>query len=194
MKWLLLLLLMPCSVAAEDSHSTNQHAIAWDSSFWQGFAGGMIAHELGHVAMAASFGQSSRLHAGSIIYPDSRFTVSEALRVSTAGFQTQWLLSEYAFNALDTSEDTLLDKQHYIGLITSHIAISLAYLAVLKDEPTSDIYNAAAVSGKSRNTLMWAALTPALLDAYRLWGDAPQWVDYLSIGIKAGEIGWIWTF
>jgi len=189
---LLLLLLMPCSAAAEDSH--NQHGIAWGSSFWQGFAGGIITHELGHVAMAASFGQSSRLHAGSVIYPNSSFSTSEALRVSTAGFQTQWLLSEYAFDALDTSEDTLLDKQHYIGLITSHIAISLAYLAALKDEPTSDIYNAAAASGKSRNALMWAALAPALLDTYRLWGDAPQWVDYLSIGIKAGEIGWIWTF
>jgi len=187
---LILLLLMPCSAAAEN----NQHPITWDSSFWQGFAGGIIAHELGHVAMAASVGQSSRLHAGSVIYPNSHFTPQQALRVSTAGFQTQWLFSEWAFYELENSEETLLDEQHYVGLITSHIAISLAYLAILKDEPTSDIYNAASTSGRSRNQLMWAALAPAMLDAYRLWGNAPPWVDYLSMGVKAGEIGWIWTF
>ena len=41
---------------------------------------------------------------------------------------------------------------------------------------------------------MVAALAPALLDAYRLLGDAPAWVDKLSIGLKVGEIGLTWTF
>ena len=187
---LTLLLLSPFSAHAQE----HQHPIAWDSIFWTGFAGGIITHELGHVAMAASVGQSSRLESGSVVYPNSSFSAKEALRVSTAGFQTQWLFSEWAFYELDNSEETLLNEQHYIGLITSHITISLAYLAGLKEQPTSDIYNAAAVSGKSRNQLMAAALAPALLDAYRLWGDAPAWVDKLSIGLKTGEIGLIWTF
>jgi len=188
--FLFFLLLFPFHASA----GNQSHAIAWDNSFWSGFAGGIITHELGHVAIAASAGQSSRLHAGSVIYPNSNFTPKEALRVSTAGFQTQWLFSEWAFYELDKPDETILDEQHYIGLITSHIAISAAYLVLLKDEPTSDIYNAAATAGRSRNELMWAALAPAALDAYRLWGDAPRWVDYLSMSIKAGEIGLIWTF
>lgn len=187
---ILILLLLPWSSHAADV----THPIAWDSSFWTGFAGGIITHELGHVTMASSVGQSSRLQSGSVVYPNSSFSAKEALRVSTAGFQTQWLLSEWAFYELENPEETVWDEQHYAGLITAHITISLAYLAGLKEQPTSDIYNAAAVSGRSRNQLMVAALAPTLLDAYRLWGDAPAWVDKLSIGLKAGEIGLIWTF
>ncbi len=187
---ILLFLLLPWPAYAADI----EHPITWDSSFWVGFAGGIITHELGHVAMAASLGQSSRLESGSVVYPSSSFSAKEALRVSTAGFQTQWLLSEWAFYELGNPKETFLDEQHYVGLITAHITISLAYLAGLKEQPTSDIYNAAAVLSRSRNQLMAAALAPALLDAYRLWGDAPAWVDKLSIGLKAGEIGLIWTF
>ncbi len=187
---ILILLLLPWSSHAADV----THPIAWDSSFWTGFAGGIITHELGHVTMAASVGQSSRLQSGSVVYPNSNFSAKEALRVSTAGFQVQWLLSEWAFYALENPKETVWDEQHYVGLITAHITISLAYLAGLKEQPTSDIYNAAAVSGRSRSQLMAAALAPALLDAYRLWGNAPAWVDKLAIGLKAGEIGLIWTF
>jgi len=171
------------------------HPIQWDnSSFWTGFIGGIALHEVGHFATATSFGQHAQFNRGSVVYPQSSFSSTQALLVSTAGFQSQWLYSEWSFYELDKADDMWLDEQHYVGLITAHIATSLAYLAGLKDAPTSDIYTAAQVSGRSRNQLAVMAAVPALLDAYRLWGDAPDWVGHLSMGLKASEIGLIWTF
>lgn len=132
---------------------------------------------------------------GSIIYPNHHFDAATALRVSTAGFQTQWLFSEWAFAELSEPERMLLQEQHYVGLISAHLAISYAYLLALKDEPTSDIYATAASTGRSRNALVAFALLPAALDTYRLLGsDVPMWVRHISIGLKAGAIGLIWTF
>jgi len=171
------------------------HPIQWqNSSFWTGFMGGLALHEAGHFATAASFGQHAQFNRGSVVYPQSSFSSKQALLVSTAGFQTQWLYSEWSFYELDKADTMWLDEQHYVGLITAHIATSLAYLAGLKDAPTSDIYTAAQVAGRSRNQLAVMAAVPALLDAYRLWGDAPDWVDHLSMGLKVSEVGLIWTF
>ncbi|HID36457.1 MAG TPA: hypothetical protein EYP39_03640 [Ghiorsea sp.] len=195
MRWctsgFLLALLFPTLIFASNANKIELGS----SAFWTGFAGGIIAHELGHIAVASAYGQKARLHAGSVIYPNSSFSPQESLRVSTAGFQTQWLFSEWSFYQLDKEEETILRQQHYVGLITSHIAISLVYMAGLKDEPTSDIYAASITSGRSRDELAWMALAPALLDTYRLFGhDVPAWVDYMSIGLKTAEIGFIWTF
>lgn len=176
------------ATASEDIELDN-------SSFWLGFVGGIVTHDLGHVAMAAAHGQRAKLHAGSIIYPNKAFSPPEAVRVSTAGFQTQWLFSEWSFYALKQEQPSLLDQQHYLGLISAHLAISFAYMAVLKDEPTSDIYAVSTTTGRSRNSLALMALLPALLDTYRLFGtDVPSWVDAASIAVKTGEVGLIWTF
>jgi len=186
------LLTLPTQASAFDTAPIELH----NSAFWTGFAGGIIAHELGHVALASAYGQRAQLHAGSIVYPGSNFSQKELLRVSTAGYQTQWLLSEWSFASLNTENDeALLEKQHHIGIITSHLAITFAYAAGLKDYTTSDVYAASEVSGRSSNQLMAMALLPALIDTYRLFGeDVPEWVGKVSMAIKASEIGLIWSF
>ncbi len=157
--------------------------------------GGIVGHELGHLTMATAYGSKARLHAGSIVYPGNNFSEQELLRVSTAGFQAQWLLSEWAFYELDQAENALLDRQHYIGLISSHLAISFVYMAGLKDHPNSDIYAASTLTKRSRTDLALMALIPAAIDSYRLFGsDVPAWLDYAAISIKVGEIGLIWKF
>ena len=167
-----------------------------NQSFWSGFVGGIVAHELGHVLVASAYGQRAQLNRGSIVYPDSTFSKQELLRVSTAGFQTQWLLSEWSFASLHTENvSSFLDEQHHIGIISSHLAVSFAYAAGLKEYSTSDVYAASQATGRSRNQLALLALIPALIDSYRLFGDnVPSWLSKASMSIKATEIGLIWSF
>ncbi|MBL1352360.1 MAG: hypothetical protein COA61_003330 [Zetaproteobacteria bacterium] len=165
-----------------------------DSNFWEGALGGLLFHELGHVVLGMSYGGNPHLSHGSIIYPNSHFSPKASMRVSSAGFQAQWLLTELSFVALKNNDGGLY-RRYYQGAIAMHLAISTAYLLRLKDIPTSDIYAASNTSHISRDTLAWAIFLPAALDAYRLMGDgAPDWVAHVSLGIKAAEVGYIWQF
>jgi len=131
---------------------------------------------------------------GSIVYPGSHFSRKASMRVSSAGFQMQWLLSEFAFSNLN-EVDGRFNRRQYQGMIAMHIAISTAYLIRLKDMPTSDIYAASQTSHISRNRLAWMTFAPAALDAYRLMGDhVPEWVGHLSLGMKLAEASYTWTF
>ncbi|MDQ6973785.1 MAG: hypothetical protein Q9M10_02785 [Mariprofundaceae bacterium] len=168
---------------------------AWqDIHFWEGAAGGLLFHELGHIVVGMTYGGSPQLNRGSIVYPNHSFTRQASMRVSSAGFQAQWLLSELSFATLKDN-DGMFSPRSYQGAIAMHLAISTAYLIRLKDMPTSDIYAASKTSHVSRNQLAWAVFLPAALDAYRLMGnDVPAWVAHLSMGIKGVEFGYIWQF
>jgi len=175
----------------------NQEAsthVFYHVDFWAGAVGGLLVHELGHVVVGMSYGGNPQLSNGSIVYPNSSFSRKASMRVSSAGFQTQWLLTELSFAALKHHDNELYHR-YYQGAIAMHLAISTAYLLRLKDMSTSDIYTASQTSHVSRNTLAWAIFLPAALDAYRLMGDdVPDWVSHVSLGIKAAEVGYIWQF
>ena len=186
------LLLLPAYALSEESQTHEQ---PWQNiEFWQGAAGGLLFHELGHVVTALSYGGKPQLNRGSIVYPGSHFSQRQQLHLSSAGFQAQWLLSEMAFHALEHDEASP-NQQRYKGAISMHLAISAFYLTGMKDMPTSDIYAISNATGISRNHLAWITFLPAALDAYRLLGnDVPTWVGHLSLGIKMSEIGYVWLF
>jgi len=172
----------------------SETMIALDMDFWEGAVAGLLFHELGHSVVGMAYGGKPQLNNGSIVYPNSHFSRKVSMRVSSAGFQAQWLLSELSFAALK-HDNGLLSRRHYQGMIAMHLAISTAYLIRLKDMSTSDIYAASQTSHISRDQLAWMTFLPAALDAYRLMGEGvPDWVDHLSLGIKAAEAGYVWTF
>ncbi|MDQ6990919.1 MAG: hypothetical protein Q9M11_04220 [Mariprofundaceae bacterium] len=168
---------------------------AWQNiDFWAGAVSGLLLHELGHVVIGMTYGGKPQLNQGSIVYPNNAFSRKASMRVSSAGFQAQWLLSELSFSALK-KHDGMFSSAYYQGAIAMHLAISTVYLIRLKDMPTSDIYAASKASNISREQLAWAVFLPAALDAYRLMGqDVPDWVSHLSVGIKLAEVGYIWQF
>jgi len=186
---LCLLLLLPLPAMGE--------SVAWESgAFWQGAAGGLLLHELGHVITGVSYGEKPQLNRGSIVYPRNHFTRRSLLHVASSGFQAQWLFSEVALDALSKPADAgVLERQHYVGMVSMHLAISAAYLVALKDMPTSDLYAVSASTGVSREQLAWMVMLPAALDGYRLLGeDVPEWVGHLSMGFKGAAMMYVWTF
>jgi len=199
----LLLWLPLSSLSAQEIQKNSINTVDWDApqsmfwsdtDFWEGAVAGLLFHELGHTVVGMVYGGNPKLSNGSIVYPNSHFSRKASMRVSSAGFQAQWLLSELSFAALK-NDDEWLNRRHYQGMIAMHIAISTAYLIRLKDMPTSDIYAASQASQLSRKQLAWVTFLPAALDAYRLMGeDLPDWVGHLSLSIKAAEVGYIWTF
>jgi len=171
--------------------------IAWkNKDFWVGATSGLLLHELGHVVVLVAQGQKPTLNNGSIVYPRNALSKRQLLQASSAGFQTQWLLSEFSFAALkEHDNDSIVHRQHHKGLIAMHIAISTAYLFKLKDMPTSDLYAASLATGISANDLALSVFLPAALDSYRLLGhDVPSWVGHLSLSIKSGGIAYVWLF
>jgi len=162
-------------------------------AFWEGAVGALLVHELGHVFVGHAYGAHPQLNRGSIVYPYASFSATQSVRVSSAGFQAQWLLSELAFADVTSEHPT---HPHLAqGAIAMHLAISTAYLIRLKDMPTSDLYALSQTTQQSRNSLAWWVSMPAILDAYRLWArDVPAWLPYLSMGMKATEISYIWRY
>lgn len=158
-------------------------------SFLLGFAGGIAIHEMGHMAVASAEGDRVGYDGLSLVYSPQFASRSDWLRVSTAGFQAQWLATEAAFYYREKAPDLA------IGVISSHIAITAAYLTFLKNNPQGDTVGASRASGLSTNQLILAAAVPALLDGWRLFGtDIPAWVAPLSIGFKGGCMTAIWAY
>lgn len=159
------------------------------TSFLLGFAGGIAIHEIGHLAAASVEGYTVHNDGLSLVYSPSFSSRQDRLRVSSAGFQAQWLASETAFYYRAKAPDLA------IGVITSHLAITAAYLTVLNKHPQGDIVSASQASRLSTGQILLIASVPALLDGWRLFGtDVPAWVAPLSIGYKSGCLAAIWTY
>lgn len=159
------------------------------AGFLLGFAGGIALHEIGHLAVASAEGYSVHNDGLSLVYSPSFASRRDRLRVSTAGFQTQWLATEAAFYYRAKAPDLTL------GVITSHLAITAAYLAVLKNHPQGDTFGASQASGLSTDQLLLIVAVPAILDGWRLFRtDVPSWVAPLSIGYKGGCLTAVWTY
>lgn len=159
-------------------------------TFLQGLASGWAVHELGHVIVARSMGYSVGHQGLSITYGGKDMTAHDQERIASAGFQAQWISSEVAFSSRKKNNSTFA-----AGFICAHLAISAAYLTVLKNQKLSDSVGYANATGLSTGQIVWRAAIPALLDGWRLFGnDVPKWVPMLSVATKAVGITAIWTY
>ena len=181
-----LLCLAPASVFSGDWSPAK--ITDWPG-FLLGMAGGVTAHELGHVLVARTEGYSIHHDGVSITYsPDFR-SRADHLRIASAGFQGQWLAAETAFAAGNKNNNLAA------GIICGHLATSFAYLVVLKDHPRGDTVGMAAATGLTVNQVAALLALPAALDAWRLFGhDVPGWVPGLSLAIKGSGIAAVWMF
>ncbi len=164
-------------------------------SFLLGFAGGLTAHELGHVAVALSKGYSVDYDGISIVYPDAEMSDSDHLEVASAGFQVQWLVSEVVFlKNQHRKSDTQMNNLD-AGLIFAHLATTAAYLTFLKGHADGDIVGMSSATGISADKLALLMSIPAVFDTWRLFGkQVPNWVPTLSRVSKGLMVTLIWTF
>lgn len=183
--------------------TANSHAEGWVldtehtelSRFALGFAGGIVAHELGHYVVATSKGYKVGTDGLSIVYPGAAFTDAEHLQIASAGFQTQWLLAELILRDSNGNESNAPPSDFGAGVVCAHLGITLAYLVYLKNHPQGDITGMAEATGRSSNQLALALAVPGALDAWRLFGNqVPAWVPQLSVLGKGLGMAWIWAY
>ncbi len=164
-------------------------------AFLLGFASGYLAHEAGHVLVATAKGYDVELDGVTIIYPDAQMSDSDRLQISSAGFQAQWLATEAAFLYRDKKELSPTSDNFTAGVIGSHLAITTAYLTVLRDHQDGDTYAMAGATDLSTGQIAALLAVPAILDTWRLFGnDVPQWVPALSVSAKGAGFVAIWTY
>jgi hypothetical protein len=156
-----------------------------------GAIGMIVGHEIGHFAVAESMNVKAEFDGVTVVYPNSSLTSRQHLRVASSGFQSQWLLSELAFHYLDKPD--VEQRSVATGAVLAHIAITTAYLTFLKNNKDGDVVGMATALGKSRNNVALTLALPALLDAWRLFGEPPDWVPHLSRTSKGLGIVWIWN-
>lgn len=164
-------------------------------SFLLGFFSGYAAHELGHILIADSLAYDSEFDGVTIVYPDANLQNGDLVRISSAGFQFQWLASEIALRYRENRDLSIAADNYSAGVVAAHIAISAAYLTVLRDHEDGDIAGLAQGTGFDRRDLALTLAIPAILDTWRLFGnEIPHWVPAVSAGSKALGLTWIWTF
>ncbi len=160
-----------------------------------GIAVTIAGHELGHFLVAEIEDADAYFDNFTVKYRNQDDSDQQALRLSSAGFQSQWIISELAFAEL-TQPSLSSNKQALLGgLVLGHIAITAAYLAVLKDHQEGDTTGIAGATSYSSNDIAWAIALPAAIDAWRLFGkQTPRWAPWVSAGAKAGGIAAVWQF
>ncbi len=183
--------LMPTAVSAQ-MWSPEMMRADW-KSFSFGVLTGIATHEAGHLALAKLGGHEAEFDGITIVYPGEDLEDDERLRLASAGFQTQWILSE---SLLQTHERRRQPMNNFnAGVVSSHILISAAYLTVLYDHEDGDLTGISEATGWSKGlTAAWLAL-PAALDTWRLMGKSvPDWIPRVSLMSKGLGITAIWTF
>jgi len=190
---LLLPAFMPGSARAE-GWSLDDARPEW-GRFVLGVAGGVVAHEVGHYVVATSKGYKVGHDGLSIVYPGAVFTDPDHLQVASAGFQTQWLLTELILRDSNGNESREPPGNFGAGVVCAHLGITLAYLVYLKDHRQGDIVGMAEATGYSNNQIALALAVPGALDAWRLFGNqVPEWVPQLSLLGKGLGMAWAWTY
>jgi hypothetical protein len=157
-----------------------------------GAAGMVLGHELGHFALAASMDIDAEFDGVTVVYPGTDLSSQQQARVASAGFQSQWLLSELAFHFLDKPDAA--PNSIAAGVVLGHLGITAAYLSFLKNEKEGDVAGMANAFGKNRTDLALLLAVPALLDGWRLFGKPPDWVPVLSRAGKGLGLAWIWSW
>jgi len=178
-------LFAPCHVLAGPLGEFDLRSLAI------GAMGMIVGHEISHFAVAESMNIKAEYDGVTVVYPNSILTPKQQLRVASAGFQSQWILSELAFHYLDKPDV----GQHSVatGAVLAHIAITTAYLTFLKNNKDGDVFGIANALGKSRNNVALTLAFPALLDTWRLFGEPPDWVPHLARIGKGSGVAWVWN-
>jgi hypothetical protein len=196
MRGLLVTITLVLSLGAGFSQAWRPADVKSDPGhFLTGFAEGFLAHELTHVLIAEANGRTVALSGTSIVYPGLPMDDQMHFRIASAGFQGQWILSEIVLRNYEAHGGTAPMSQTNAGIVFSHIAISAAYLTVLKDHHLGDVNGIAQSTGMSRDTVALLVAVPAALDLWRLTGkDVPKWVPTVSASVKGAYLTRIWTF
>lgn len=165
----------------------------WGSTLG-GIATTVALHELGHFAAAEFEGSHAYFDGITVRYEhNSDLSDKEKLRLSSAGFHAQWLASEYGFFRLEHNQSlTPRSSSFHAGMVLGHLGITLAYAIFLKNHQDGDLRPTARLGGISQDKALLALLIPAALDSWRLFGNAPRWVPWVSRSSKAVGIGWSW--
>lgn len=166
---------------------------------WQGFAlgfaGGIAGHELGHYLVASAKGYNVHFDGLALVYSGAELSNTDRLQVASAGFQAQWLLTEVVLRDRDGRESKSPPSDFGAGVVCAHLGITFAYLTFLKNQKQGDITGMAEATGLSKNQIAAAVAVPAVLDAWRLFGNrAPEWVSHVSLLGKGVGIAWVWTY
>lgn len=163
--------------------------------FCLGVVTGIGVHEVGHVLVATAKGYRVGLHGFSIVYPGAVMSDRDHRQVASAGYQTQWLLAETVLRCHEAEKTRRRMDPFRAGLVVSHLAVTTAYLTVLRTHPEGDLTGISQGSGLPTGTLAAYLALPAALDCWRLCGrDVPNWVPALSLGAKGAGMGMAWTF
>ncbi len=190
---LMLLALSPLCANGQ-GWSLGEAGSGWER-FALGFVSGIAAHEATHIVVAKSKGYRVSHEGLSITYPGTNFTRAGQLQLASAGFQTQWVLSEFALRDEHGHEHTTPPSDFGAGVVCSYVAVSAAYLTFLKNQYNGDVYGMSRATGYSHDRIALMMAIPAVLDAWRLLGDdVPEWVPTLSVMSKGIGAAWIWTY
>jgi hypothetical protein len=190
----LVITLLSPACAWSEGWVLEQSVSGWER-FALGVASGIVAHEAGHVLVATSKGYPVSHDGLSITYPGTNFTHAGQLQLASAGFQTQWVLSELVLRDQNDREHQKPPSDFGAGVVSSYLGVSFAYLTFLKNQRTGDVYGMSRASGLSHDRIALMLAVPAVLDAWRLFGDdVPAWVPVLSVMSKGVGAAWIWTY
>lgn len=188
-----LLMALPLNASGE-GWSLDATASRWEQ-FAFGFASGIVGHEAGHLIVATSKGNQVSHDGLSITYPGANMSPSRQIQLASAGFQTQWLLSELVLRDEHWEEHRKPPSDFGAGVVCSYLGVSLAYLTFLKNEHQGDVPGMSTATGLSRDRIALMLAVPAVLDAWRLFGnDVPKWVPTVSVVSKGIGAAWIWTY
>lgn len=161
--------------------------------FVAGFAAGLAIHEAGHVLLADLHGYSVDHDGLSLVYDGAAMSARDQLRISSAGMQAQWLVNEYVFARQRRNSGDI--GNFGAGIVVSQLAVSLAYLTILKDHELGDVEGMHQSSGWSRDQLGVSLGLISAMDGWRLSGRSmPRWLPTVSVATKSLMIGAIWTF
>jgi len=190
---LCMLIALPVSASGE-GWTIDDSASRW-GNLTLGIVSGIAAHEVGHIVVATSKGYKVSNDGFSLTYPGAELTPASQLQLASAGFQTQWVLSELVLRDRNGREHKKPPGDFGAGVVCSYLGVSLAYLTFLKDQNQGDVYGMANATGLSRDRIALMMAVPAVLDAWRLFGDdVPVWVPTLSVMSKGIGATWIWTY
>jgi len=182
------------SAARAEGWAIDNSADRW-GSFAFGFASGIVAHEMGHMFIATTKGYNVSHDGLSLTYPGAHFTRAGQLQLASAGFQTQWALSELVLRDQNGNEHKRPPSDFGAGVVSSYLGVSLAYLTFLENQQTGDVYGMSNATGLSRDRIALMLAIPAVLDTWRLFGDdVPPWVPAMSVISKGMAAAWIWTY
>jgi len=187
------LVVLPESASAE-GWSLDDTGSRW-GQFAFGFASGIVGHEAGHMLVATSKGYQVSHDGLSIVYPGAKMSPASHLQLASAGFQSQWVMSELELRDQSGHEHKRPPSDFGAGVVCSYLGVSLAYLTFLKNQQTGDVYGMSDATGYSRGRIGLMLAIPAVLDTWRLFGDdVPQWVPVVSVMSKGVGAAWIWTY